>query len=263
MECLDDIDGYWFRKNGRLPWVAKFHQTISPWSSHGIGKLGCTGEGQSIDGNFRQYLILEECKRACDNTFNCNAITWNSKDNRCYLKNKQDACVDESCDWVREDATDWIYAWKTCSSISTWSTYAAGQKGCTGEGEALLDDGWTYVILEECKNICDYVSDCNSIAWNSRDNSCFLKHKKDACDDIACAWDRNDAKDWNFYWKTCENTTIATQQSIAQDNSERVNTVKMRKSCNTDTWPNVDNGVICGDCFALININSYGTCRKY
>ena len=116
MECLDDIDGYWFRKQKRVPWVAKFHETISPWSSHGVGKIGCTGEGKSLKGNFRQYLILEECKRACDNTFDCNAITWNSKDNRCYLKNKPKACVDGSCDWVRDDASEWNFLWKTCGN---------------------------------------------------------------------------------------------------------------------------------------------------
>ena len=33
--------------------------------------------------------------------------------------------------------------------------------------------------------------------------------------------------------------------------------------CNTDAWPDVDNGVICGYCYALININNYGTCRTY
>ena len=30
-----------------------------------------------------------------------------------------------------------------------------------------------------------------------------------------------------------------------------------------DVWPDVDNGVICGDCFALILIESYRTCRTY
>ena len=30
-----------------------------------------------------------------------------------------------------------------------------------------------------------------------------------------------------------------------------------------DTWPDIDNGVICGDCYALINIYAYGTCRTY
>ena len=30
-----------------------------------------------------------------------------------------------------------------------------------------------------------------------------------------------------------------------------------------ETWPDIDNGVVCGDCYALININSYGTCRAY
>ena len=33
--------------------------------------------------------------------------------------------------------------------------------------------------------------------------------------------------------------------------------------CNIETWPDIDNGVVCGDCYALININSYGTCRTY
>ena len=99
-----------------LIFYTKRTETISAWSTHGVGKKGCTGEGLSLDGNFRQYLILEECKRACDNTFDCNAISWNSKDNRCYLKNKGNACVDGSCDWVRDDATDWNYFWKTCGN---------------------------------------------------------------------------------------------------------------------------------------------------
>ena len=30
-----------------------------------------------------------------------------------------------------------------------------------------------------------------------------------------------------------------------------------------DTWPDVDNEVTCDNCTALININSYRTCRKY
>ena len=30
-----------------------------------------------------------------------------------------------------------------------------------------------------------------------------------------------------------------------------------------NVWPDVKNGMICGECYALININSYGTCRAY
>ena len=30
-----------------------------------------------------------------------------------------------------------------------------------------------------------------------------------------------------------------------------------------DTWPDIDKGVICGDCYALIKIKSYATCRTY
>ena len=34
-------------------------------------------------------------------------------------------------------------------------------------------------------------------------------------------------------------------------------------ACNADTWPHVYNGIICGDCYALIDIDRYGSCRKY
>ena len=30
-----------------------------------------------------------------------------------------------------------------------------------------------------------------------------------------------------------------------------------------DTWPDIDNGVTCNDCTALINIEKYKTCRAY
>ena len=28
-------------------------------------------------------------------------------------------------------------------------------------------------------------------------------------------------------------------------------------------WKDIDNDVVCGNCYALIKINGYGTCRKY
>ena len=33
--------------------------------------------------------------------------------------------------------------------------------------------------------------------------------------------------------------------------------------CDMSTWPDIDKGVICGDCYALIKIKSYDTCRTY
>ena len=36
-----------------------------------------------------------------------------------------------------------------------------------------------------------------------------------------------------------------------------------RLACNANTWEHVYNGVICGACRALINIDRYGSCRKY
>ena len=100
----------------KINFFTEITETISPWSTHGVGRLGSTGEGKSLKGNFRQYLTLEECKKSCDDTLNCNAITWHSTDNTCYLKNKQDACVDRSVDWDRDDANLWNYFWKTCGN---------------------------------------------------------------------------------------------------------------------------------------------------
>ena len=33
--------------------------------------------------------------------------------------------------------------------------------------------------------------------------------------------------------------------------------------CDPNSWPNVDNGVVCGSCSALVNIGSYDTCNAY
>ena len=34
-------------------------------------------------------------------------------------------------------------------------------------------------------------------------------------------------------------------------------------ACNAAAWPHVYNGIVCGDCYALIAIDRYGSCRKY
>ena len=81
-------------------------------------------------------------------------------------------------------------------------------RGCMGEGKPLRTDIRQYLTLEACQKTCDNTSDCNAIAWNSRDDRCFLKYKKDACEDRPCPWNRTDARDWNFYWKTCGNFVL-------------------------------------------------------
>ena len=80
--------------------------------------------------------------------------------------------------------------------------------GCMGEGKALQADFIQYLTLEACQKTCDNTSDCNAISRNSRDDRCFLKYKKDACEDRPCPWGQNDARDWNFYWKTCGNFVL-------------------------------------------------------
>ena len=34
-------------------------------------------------------------------------------------------------------------------------------------------------------------------------------------------------------------------------------------ACNAAAWPHVYDGIVCGDCFALIDIDRYGSCQKY
>ena len=85
----------------------------------------------------------------------------------------------------------------------SWSSYGPGNKPCKGEGLPLLNDSKQILNSEECQISCDQTAKCNSIAWNSRNNNCYLKNKDDACEDKYCDWGRNDASDWNFYWKSC------------------------------------------------------------
>ena len=85
----------------------------------------------------------------------------------------------------------------------SWSSYGPGNKPCTGEGLPLLNDSKQILNSEECQISCDQTAKCNSIAWNSRNYNCYLKNKDNACDDKSCDWGRNDASDWNFYWKSC------------------------------------------------------------
>ena len=95
--------------------------------------------------------------------------------------------------------------WFVKRPAPSWSTYEAGQKGCSGEGEGLLDSSKQYLVLKECQISCHNTSSCNAIAWNSRDNRCFLKRKSDACNDVPCDWGRSDAIEWSFYRKSCGN----------------------------------------------------------
>ena len=85
----------------------------------------------------------------------------------------------------------------------SWSTYDPGNKPCTGEGLPLLNDSKQILNSEQCQISCDQTPKCNSIAWNSINNNCYLKNKDNACEDESCDWGRKDAYDWNFYWKSC------------------------------------------------------------
>ena len=85
---------------------------MQSWLTYEAGKKGCTGEGYGVGG--QHGSVLEACQTSCEEVSNCNAISWNSRDNRCYLKSKHDACNDMPCDWGRGDALDWNFYWKKC-----------------------------------------------------------------------------------------------------------------------------------------------------
>ena len=62
-----------------------------------------------------QYLSLDQCQMVCEQTTKCTSISWNSRDDRCYLKTNDNACDDVPCDWGY-DALDWNFFWKTCGN---------------------------------------------------------------------------------------------------------------------------------------------------
>ena len=71
-----------------------------------------------------------------------------------------------------------------------------------GEGNDLK--GRQILSLKACKDLCTATSSCNSIAWNSKDDACWIKDKSDACTDTPCNWNSADsADDWHWYWLAC------------------------------------------------------------
>ena len=98
------------------------------WYGYGSGKTGCTGEGEALPDNVKPIRSLNECRRSCDDTSNCNAVAWNSIHDVCHLKYKADACNDEPCDWDLSNATEWSFYFKNCGkySRSPFCIYNAG-----------------------------------------------------------------------------------------------------------------------------------------
>jgi hypothetical protein len=97
----------------------------------GAGSMPCGGEGTDLVG--RQYLSLRECATAC-HTVNgststeatCNGFSWNSQDQRCYLKHHECSMDAAACPWARRtgDDDDWNYfsACTQCSSDGPYTT---------------------------------------------------------------------------------------------------------------------------------------------
>ena len=69
-----------------------FELTAPIWLTYPDGKKGESGNGVDLLDNKKQKLSLENCKRSCDDTAECNAVAWSPTNNNCYLKYKANAC---------------------------------------------------------------------------------------------------------------------------------------------------------------------------
>ena len=87
-----------------------FELTAPPWSTYPDGKKGVSGNGVTLLDGKLQILSLENCKRSCDDTPDCNAVQWNPKDDKCFLKHKVNACDDTFI-----DGEIWgTFHWRNC-----------------------------------------------------------------------------------------------------------------------------------------------------
>ena len=98
--------------------------TASSWSTYPDGKKGFSENGVALMDNKRQILSLENCKRSCDDTPDCNAVQWNFKGSKCYLKHKENACDDTFVDGEIWGNFYWRNCGKYyCSSFCIYDNY--------------------------------------------------------------------------------------------------------------------------------------------
>ena len=127
-----DVDGLLTEDNGQYKvsdcssWsqvfiVKDMSQTALTWQTYGPGKKGCSGEGQDLAGNNPKNLA--GCQDLCLATDTCNAFAWNSANNKCYIKMKDDVCTDEACDWNRDDNDDADWNWYYYGCPETWNAF--------------------------------------------------------------------------------------------------------------------------------------------
>ena len=84
--------------------------------------------------------------------------------------------------------------------MNRWNTYGRDKRPCNGDGNDLK--GKQKLSLSDCKALCTATSNCNSLAWNSKGNACWIRDKSDACTDTPCDWNSgDDTKHW--YWLAC------------------------------------------------------------
>ena len=84
-----------------------------------------------------------------------------------------------------------------------WITYGANKKGCSDDHVYDLQ-GQHVLSLEDCKDLCTATTNCNSLAWNSETDACWIREKSDACTDTPCDWNSGDnTNDWYWYWLAC------------------------------------------------------------
>ena len=115
-----------YRSQPQTAVVCTATPTTDGYFTFGPGRKPCSGEGiappRSPDMNQHGALILNqrECVARCNTMTDCNGVSWNLRDHRCYPRWHN--CNITGCVWQRWDGrdTDWQYFYR-CDSCPTLS----------------------------------------------------------------------------------------------------------------------------------------------
>eukprot|EP00931_Biecheleriopsis_adriatica_P051995 TRINITY_DN3019_c0_g1_i4.p1 TRINITY_DN3019_c0_g1~~TRINITY_DN3019_c0_g1_i4.p1 ORF type:complete len:1534 (-),score=241.49 TRINITY_DN3019_c0_g1_i4:118-4719(-) len=221
----------------------------------------CRGEGGQDSATF--YSIqsagsLGDCKDLCAAVTGCRGIEWNPN-GRCEV-------------WTTAVATSKAAAGYTClrTSASPGTTLSPRtgsiflpvdggvDRACRGESGQNLATFYTIQSagsIDACKALCDAVQECKGIEWNPN-GRCEIWTSTIAATKVAVGY-------------TCMLVETRTSQSPGRTSSTVTTSAAPEissKDCCKDfsVWPNVDNGVTCGRCTALVLTAPYsGRCDKY
>jgi len=152
-----------------------------------IGRSLVADEGNVVGERFDSTLV--ECKAACDVTPACLSFSYGSFSKACYLRDKE-VTMQSSAKELR----DWDWHFMTyfpvdvnetvptavAPALKPWNDSEAVHKHDYIERTLVADEGREIyarldVTLDECKELCDRIDTCRSLAFGFTQRSCHLK----------------------------------------------------------------------------------------